>query len=189
MDRNNLKINDYFMITPVNDFSVFSGFSCLHENDVDRDLDDFIHDDAERHHQDRIAVTYILVEKSSLGLPLAFATLQNDAIFVSSSEELPCVETYRYKSYPAVKIGRFGVRKELQGMKFGSMFLVGLKSLMLNGNRTGCRFITVDAWRDKKTGKNVSPFYKRNGFNELLCREKTSGFIPMYFDLLSMDID
>lgn len=185
MSRNSVKINDLFTITPVNDFSVFAGFSCLHESDEDRDLDDFIRDDAERHHCDRIATTYILTEVENPTQPLAFATLQNDAIFVKPDKPLPGVDGYPYKSYPAVKIGRFGVHKALHSKQFGSMFLLGIKTLMLRENRTGCRYITVDARRDTKAEIDVAPFYAKNGFEKLVCRESTSSTTPMYFDLLS----
>ena len=49
MERNALKLGDY-VLSPVEDFSVFAGFSCLRKDDTDRDLDDFIRDDAERHY-------------------------------------------------------------------------------------------------------------------------------------------
>jgi len=58
-----------------------------------------------------------------------------------------------------------------------------LKKLMCDGNRTGCRFITVDAWRNKKNGVDATPFYEKNGFTLLPCRSKTSHYVPMYFDL------
>lgn len=48
------------------------------------------------------------------------------------------------------------------------------------GNRTGCRFITVDAYT------NAIPFYEKNGF-VLLSSEDTEGPTHlMYFDLMDL---
>ncbi len=172
------------------DFASFTGFTCLSPEDTDRDLDGFILQDAERHHQDRIAVTYALADMSMPDFPLGFATLQNDAI-VTEPGELPEVAGhYPYASYPAVKIGRFGIRLEYQRnatLRLGSLFLFMFKNLLLHENRTGCRFITVDARRDKKNKVDTTIFYERNGFSLLPCRKKTSRYIPMYFDLKRLE--
>jgi hypothetical protein len=189
MERNSLTIND-FTIYPVDDFSIFTGFSCLSPEDKDQDLNDFIQHDAERHLKDRIAVTYTLIHRAEPSLALAFATLQNDSI-TTEPKDLPEVRTaYPYTAYPAVKIGRLGVRLEYQNsreLRLGSLFLFMLKCLMMDSNRTGCRFITVDARRDKKNHIDTTPFYEKNGFTLLTCREKTSRYIPMYFDLKTME--
>lgn len=193
MQRNSLSLGQ-FRITPVTDFSIFTGFSCLSPDDADRDLDDFIQNDAERHFIDRIAVTYTLEDVQYPKVPLAFATLQNDAVVITPDALLE-VSKYSYSAYPAVKIGRFGVHIDYQSrhqkaggqLHLGSLFLYGLKKLLLQANRTGCRFITVDARRDKANGVDVTPFYMKNGFTPLACRTKTSKYIPMYFDLCSLE--
>lgn len=184
-DRNSV-INGTFTIKPVTDFSVFTGFSCLGSSETDRDLEDFIRNDAERHSLDRIAVTYALFQ-NDIPEPLGFATLQNDAILVakenSSSEDFEFISQYPYKWFPAVKIGRLGIELKYQRQKLGSVFLGMLIFLMLSENRTGCRFLTVDARRNKKDNIDVTPFYKVNGFRPLPFREKTSSYIPMYLDI------
>jgi hypothetical protein len=188
VSRNSLSQGN-FKICPVEEFSFFAGFSCLSEDDPDQDLNDFIRNDAEKHLHDRIAVTYTLSTTDDQSIALAFATLQNDAI-VTEPDDLPEVrEDYSYAAYPAVKIGRLGVQLEYQRNKLlhlGSLFLYMLKLLMLDSNRTGCRFITVDARRDKKNNVDTTAFYEKNGFTLLPCRAKTSRYIPMYFDLKTM---
>jgi hypothetical protein len=174
-----------YAITPVEDFSIFTGFLCSPPDARDRDLEDFLATDACQHFQDRIAVTYALATVTAPLIPLGFATLANDAIVIDRKNPLPEVADYPYTSFPAVKIGRFGIILFLQKYGLGSLFLTLLKKLMCEGNRTGCRFITVDAWRDKRTGVDVTSFYEKNGFTILPCRKKTSNYIPMYFDLLS----
>lgn len=186
--RNSLTAGN-FRINPVTDFSTFAGFTCLALEDTDRDLDGFIHQDAERHHQDRIAVTYALTDMMTPDFPLGFATLQNDAIVAESGELPEIAGRYPYASYPAVKIGRFGIRLEYQQnktLRLGSLFLFMFKNLLLHENRTGCRFISVDARRDKKNKVDTTAFYEKNGFALLPCREKTSRYIPMYFDLMRL---
>lgn len=183
MQRNSWQ-RDGIKISPVEDFSLFAGFSCLQPQDTDRDLDDFIRHDAARHYKDRIAVTYLFEDSAFPGFPLAFATLQNDSVVVGDEDDLPEVRaSYPYSAYPAVKIGRLGVHIDYQRNRIGTFFLNAIKELMLQANRTGCRFITVDARRDKKNNVDVTHFYERNGFSLLPCRSKTSRYIPMYFDL------
>lgn len=181
--------HDGFRISPVEDFSIFTGFSCLRPEDTDRDLDEFILRDAEQHFLDKIAVTYQLHSLASLDLvrtPLGFATLQNDAIRNPAPEDLPDVcARYGYKSFPAVKIGRFGIHIDFQGNRLGSLFLYMLKTLLTTENRTGCRFITVDARRDKKNKVDVTGFYRKNQFEVLPCEQRTSRYVPMYFDLIN----
>lgn len=157
----------------------------MNPKDTDRDLDEFIQQDAERHFRDRIAVTYRLTgmadeTQSAIG----FATLQNDAIVASGKEDLEGIRLeYPYRSYPAVKIGRFGIHADFQRNNFGSLFLYMINCLLTNGNRTGCRYITVDARRDKENDVDVRPFYAKNGYRPLPCRPPTSRYVPMYFDL------
>ncbi|WP_051286215.1 hypothetical protein [Megalodesulfovibrio gigas] len=173
------------------DFSVFTGFSCLRPEDKDRDLDEFIRHDAERHFKDKVAVTYQLesvVDPELAGIPLGFATLQNDAIRINGDDSLPdiCVQ-YPYRAFPAVKIGRFGIHVDYQRNNLGSLFLFMLKWLLTTENRTGCRYITVDARRDKKNKIDVTGFYRRNQFEELPWESKTSKYVPMYFDLINFE--
>lgn len=132
-------------ISPVEDFTIFSGFCCLQPKDTDRDLEDFIRNDAVRHAVDRIAITYTLEQVGHEGYPLGFATLQNDAI-----EPATPISGYAYKALPAVKIGRIGIALDMQRQGLGSIFLHMLLTMLLHIEHAGCRFITVDARRDKK---------------------------------------
>ncbi len=188
MNRNRF-CRDSFVLCPVTDFSIFTGFSCLTEACTDRDLEEFLHCDAEKHYLDKIAITYSLTEESAPHFPLGFVTLQNDAIIINNKDEfLEEVKNYSYQSFPAVKIGRLGIHVKLQGKKLGSLLLNMVKEMMVTENRTGCRFLTVDAWRNKKQKINVSSFYSKNGFKLLALREKTSSTVPMYFDLADVSI-
>lgn len=89
----------------------------------------------------------------------------------------------RLKTYPAVKIARLGLAKEYRGNHFGDILLNAVKSFFLTNNRTGCRFITVDAYR------RMEHFYLRNGFVRTLDdsnNDNDHDTISMFFDLLPL---
>ena len=83
MERNKYSNGKYTM-QPVNDFNIFTGFTCCNSNDNDYDLDNFLRDDAEQHLKDLMSVTYSIIfsEKELAEYPLAFFTLQNDALTI-----------------------------------------------------------------------------------------------------------
>ena len=106
------------------------------------------------------------------------------------------------RDYPAVKIGRFGVNKEFQGkgLHLGSEALNFIKRWMITDNKTGCCFITVDAYATAVEFylKNEFLFMgekERSGYEKWLKEnpdyktKEISGDIPtfaMYFNLLSL---
>ena len=71
----------------------------------------------------------------------------------------------------AVLIGRLGVSSEYcgKGLNIGSQILDFLKGWFRSfDNKTGCRFIVVDAYNNEKT----LHFYEKNGFNPLYKTEQ-----------------
>jgi GNAT superfamily N-acetyltransferase len=84
----------------------------------------------------------------------------------------------RYRDYPAVKIGRFGVRLEAQKHGVGRDFLDILRTLFLWDNRTGCRIMTVDAYAE------AVGFYLRNGFQFFSEDDSSADTRAMFFDLM-----
>lgn len=100
------------------------------------------------------------------------------------------------RTYPAVLIGRLGVNKDYQGAQFriGAQIMDFINKWFLSAdNKTGCRFILVDAVNDPHT----LTYYERNGFKPLFRRESDEkAFYDIseteelrtrmyYFDLLS----
>jgi GNAT superfamily N-acetyltransferase len=67
-----------------------------------------------------------------------------------------------------------------QGLGIGSEILDYIKSWFTDGNKTGCRFIIVDAYNNEKTIK----FYKKNGFSFLLSSDELQETRLMFFDLM-----
>ncbi len=172
----NCLCEDGFCLRPVDDFSLFTGFSCGND-----DLDEFLHEDAETHAHEFIARTYTLhaVDGEALSVPIAFASLLNDSVRVRSGAKKGIPRICHYPNMPAVKIGRLGVRVELQGRHFGTVLLNILKRLFVTDNRTGCRFLVVDAYNDTKT---IS-FYKNNGFRFLYSLDAHSDTRILFYDL------
>ncbi len=90
----------------------------------------------------------------------------------------------QYPSMPAVKIGRLAIAMECQRQGLGTEILDSIKTWFTDGNnKTGCRFIIVDAVNSSNTLK----FYERNGF-EFLDNHSTSitdDTRLMFFDLFT----
>ena len=106
---------------------------------------------------------------------MALITLANDSIKahkLSSSTRNKVQRTIsnakRGRSYPAVLIGRIGVNKEFQGLQIGSQLLNFIKAWFCHkDNKTGCRFIVVDAYNKQR----VLKYYTNNGFKFLFKTE------------------
>lgn len=158
-----------------------AGFDC-----GDPDLNEFLLLDAKEYMAELLAVTYIVKDDRRFA---AFFSLANDKLTCAPdspegrtgwnrlSRELP--NKKRRKTYPAVKLGRLGVCSDYQRKGLGSRILDWMKISFITNNKTGCRFITVDAYNNPKT----MSFYERNGFRFLTAADATSDTRQMYFDL------
>lgn len=168
-----------------------------------QDLDDFFNNDALLYTAQLLGKTYCFRASGNRKIVCAF-TVSNDSIRV---DDLPNSRgrkikdtTPREKSmrrYPGVLLGRLGVSSEYQNLGIGSDVMDFIKSWFVIENKTGCRFIIVDAYNDMKT----LAFYERNGFRYLFSSESqeyayifkvqksekmTLRTRLMYFDLISI---
>lgn len=151
----------------------------------DADLNDFALNDAQPYRREKLAVTYTLLDKEDSRCVAAFFCLLNDRISMADFDTKTeynrfrkrFVNAKRIKSYPAVKIGRFAVDKSMKGKNIGSFLLDFIKSYFVVDNKTGCRFLTVDAYAD------AVPFYLKNGFVPLNEDDKDEDTRLLYFDL------
>lgn len=151
----------------------------------DADLNDFILNEAAPYRKAMLAVTYVFEDKVTKQVA-AFFSLANDKVSLSDFENKTefnrfrknrFVNEKRLRSYPAVKLCRFGVDESLKGQSIGTILLRFIKSYFVIDNKTGCRFITVDAYA------NAIPFYMRNGFIPLNDDDKDEPTRLLYFDL------
>ena len=146
----------------------------------DADLNDFILNESLLYRKELLAVSYA-VEDNSKSV-IAYFSLANDRVSLSDFEDKTAFNRFRrhrfvnekrLKSYPAVKICRFGV--DLMVKKhIGTRVL---KSYFIEDNKTGCRFITVDAY------SSAIPFDLKNGFEPLTSDDENDATRLLYFDL------
>lgn len=127
------------------------------------------------------------------GIIKAYFCVSNDSIRKKDSTNSGIMDVLknipsekRYSSLPAVKIGRLATSKEYQRNGIGTQVLDIIKAIFTTKNKTGCRFIIVDALNNDETIK----FYERNGFQILKPREKNdkSATVLMFFDLITFRI-
>jgi len=97
-----------------------------------------------------------------------------------------------------VLIGRLGTSSAFAGQGYGTAIMDFIKVLFRTNNRTGCRFLIVDALNRPET----LHYYEKNGFHYLIADERLEakymgigvGRLPlntrlMYFDLLKIKVN
>lgn len=160
--------------------------------------------------------TYVLTQKQTneeikLHIPkkiVTFFTLANDSIRLTNKisdehRELFLEDTdlrdKTIKRFPAVLLGRLGTNHDFLGQGYGTAVMNFIKSMFTTNNRTGCRFIIVDALNNERT---INYYKEHNGFQFLIEDERLEakyvgigvGRLPlntrlMYFDLLSLKVE
>ena len=143
----------------------------------DPDLNDFFLIDAIPHKKELVGVTYFFYDETGK-TAIAFFTVMNDALRTDNfKDELP--EGKRYTFYPATKIGRFGVNKKYHRAGLGTQQMKFIKHLFTYENKTGCRFITVDAYNKSE----ILGFYLKSGFSFCTEKDANRNTRTMKFDL------
>jgi len=159
-------------------------FSC-----GDEDLNDFIINDAPLYRTALLAVTYV-IERISDKEVVAYFSLANDRIAIKdfpSNNEFNKFRRHRFvnekrlTNYPAVKLCRFAISESAKGQHLGSILLDFMKRYFISDNKTGCRFLTVDAYRSAET------FYLKNGFLYLSSGDTDRPTRLMFYDLINLE--
>lgn len=169
----------------------------------DEDLNAFFQEDAFSYDAQLLGRSYCFLSALEGDIAAVF-TLSNSAIRVAELPNnakrrlvklIPWVKQGR--NYPAVLIGRLGVCRKYRNQKVGSQIIDFIKAWFLSDhNKTGCRFIVVDAYNKE----DVLHFYsnENNKFSFLFkeeSQEKSYNSIPadealktrqMYFDLATL---
>jgi GNAT superfamily N-acetyltransferase len=172
------------------DFSCTDLFDC-----DDADLNDFFKNDAFSFKKELLAETYYFKPIEATGKeirPVAFVSFLNDAIQITKEEKKTAKRGFwnhltkniphkkrGYHAYPAVKIGRLGVTKNYQHLHIGTSLLNMTKEYFTTANRTGCRFLTVEAYNKE----GIIEFYKKNGFSFIWDNDEENETRIMFFDL------
>jgi GNAT superfamily N-acetyltransferase len=147
------------------------------DNEAGIDLTDFFINQSKDYLKQLLAVTYILETKNET---IAYYSVMNDRIERTKKINKSIPNKKRYAAYPAVKIGRFGVDKDHQRENIGTQLFDYIKYSFTNNIKTGCRFITIDAYNEP----NVLKFYEKNGFFYTDPEDELEETRSMYFDLM-----
>ncbi len=162
---------------------VITSFDC-----TDEDLNDFLLNESNLYRNALLSVTYVVEDKSTHEV-LAYFSLSNDKISVSDFESKTefnrfrkhkFVNEKRLRSYPAIKIGRLAIAKSAQHQSIGTYLLEFIEDYFIVDNKSGCRFVTVDAYVD------AIPFYIKNNYQFLNNDDEDKRTRVMYFDLASL---
>ena len=152
----------------------------------DSDLNGFLIEDAKNYLASKMAVTYLFEDKEK-NITVAYYSLLNDKITFDPDQRSfwnklnrKIANEKRRKDYPAVKIGRLAVAQSHAGKGIGTEIIRFIKYMFAYGNRTGCRFITVDAYAD------ATEFYQKCGFNFVSEKDKGERTRSMYYDLINI---
>ena len=154
----------------------------------DEDLNDFLLNEANLYRNALLSVTYVVEDKITREI-LAYFSLSNDKISISDFESTTefnrfrkhkFVNEKRLRSYPAIKIGRLAIASSVQHQSIGTYLLEFIEDYFLLDNKSGCRFVTIDAY------VNAIPFYIKNGYQFLNNDDEDKRTRVMYFDLASL---
>ncbi len=173
-------VNGQWTLEKVSDAFDLSRIDC-----GDSDLNDYFRNDSEKYRKQLLTQTYVFHETGNSTL-MATVDFCNDALpredmTTGQKKKIP-FEKRGFTTFPAVKITRLGVRLEFHKCGIGSNLLTTIKRFFLDDNRTGCRFITVDAYRD------AVGFYERNDFMRMKSsQDPEARTVPLFFDLLRID--
>lgn len=158
--------------------TVIKPFSC-----TDKDLTEFLLEEAHNYLNDLMAVTYI-AESADKQNTLAYFSLLNDKLSYNPDEIILwnrinrlISNKKRRKSYPAVKIGRLAVNERYSGNHIGKALINNIVLMFILENKTGCRFITVDAYA------NATGFYQKCGFKFFSDKDSGDSTRLMFMDL------
>lgn len=184
-------LEDKCSLFPLTEPEEIEGFTC-----GDQDLDEFFTNDCFAYTKELLGKTYCFKTDENPRKVVCAFTLANVGIRVNDlpnarkkkiEENIPHVKTL--KDYPTVLVARLGVSKEYRSLHIGSDILSYIKLWFLEPyNKTGCRFVIVDAYNDPTT----IGFYKHNGFKteqqEKCYRQLKLGAALntrlMYYDLM-----
>ncbi len=152
----------------------------------DKDLNEFLLEDAKHFLEKRIANTFILEDDGRIA---AYFCLLNDKISrleVTNSQWKKVKDSFpdgkKFCSYPTIKIGRFAVSLDYRGQNVGTELMRGIKYLLnTEQSRSAFRFITVDAYL------SAIPFYEKNGFKPLTKKDEDDHTRLMFFDMMDVE--
>lgn len=111
-------------------------------------------------HQNNIAKTYVLADEAAR--VWGYISLMSSEIILNENQRpQEMYASAKYEAFPAVKIARLAIDKDLQGQGYGRELLEWAITLVRDkiSSLIGCRFLVVDAKQDSIL------FYEKAGFS------------------------
>ena len=189
-------LEDKCSLFPVVTSEEMEGFTC-----GDHDLDEFFTNDCFAYSKELLGKTYCFKMDNNPQKVVCAFTLANAGVRVSDLPnarkkkiEINIPHVKSLKDYPAGLVARLGVSKDFRSLHIGSDVLSYIKLWFLEPyNKTGCRFMIVDAYNEPAT----MAFYEQNDFKTVFSTEQQEkdyrhldSDVPlstrlMYYDLMN----
>ena len=138
-------------------------------------LNNFFQMESIAYSSDLMGKTYCFTLSADPAVIVCAFTIANDSIKMSHLPNARKKKVNKYvargkhkNSYPSVLIGRLGVNKDFHGQNIGPELMDFIKAWFIDSNnKTGCRFIVVDAYNEEVPLK----YYVKCGFEFLIPDE------------------
>ena len=141
----------------------------------DADIQSFFHEEFEDYSYQLLGKSYCFVTKQGNQMVCAF-TVANSSIRVDNmpkpkrnklNRKIPFSK--QRSQYPAVLVGQLVVFDEFHGLDIGREMMDFIKAWFIDPlNKTGCRYIVVDAMNNEK----VLRYYLDNGFDFIFASDE-----------------
>lgn len=179
-----MDLADYEFIPLTSDIDL-SSFEC-----DEKEITDFLQEDALDYQTQRMANTYLFADEDRR--PVAYFCISNDCLvdkgfsnrtFNRLHRKTNIPNPKRIRQYPAIKVGRLGLTKSLEGKGIGSQLMDFIKAFITQQQNSACRFLLLDAINKPKQ----IHYYKKNGFEFLLDEDEADVNRIMYYDLMRLE--
>jgi len=151
------------------------------------ELSNFLKEDALNQQERKISVTYLWFLRKTNEL-IGYATLSPDCVKINNIRR-NLAKKFRnkgikYKSLPALKLGRLCVCDKYQGYNIGTfMIQFTIYKAKILSEDVGCRFLYLDAKRNEDPKKDPIHFYKKFGFEYYKKDNDKQKETPLYLDI------
>lgn len=142
----------------------------------DTDIEEFFKSEYKDYNRQLLGKSYCFLTREEVPRLACAFSLSNSSVRVDRlsnkkrnkiNRDIP--NSKRRSQYPAVLIGQLAVMDDFHGIDLGTKVMDFIKSWFIDPhNKTGCRYIIVDAVNQK----NVLEFYENNGFKYIFASDE-----------------
>ncbi len=153
----------------------------------EKDLVDFLIEDALSQQNQGISATFLWFTRAENEL-VGYITLCPDSVKTHNLRDDLCDRIKQkgipYKALPCLKIGRLCVSDKFLKKGIGTLMIqFAIRKAVKMNIEVGCRFLYLDAKRNKDKDKDVIHFYRKFEF-EFYKNKEESKTTPLYLDLI-----